>query len=119
MFELNVINITLLVLGALVAIFLIVLFYYLKRHWYTNRVIVPRTLDWVFLEIQMPKENTDQEDKPKNDEEKKNLIAIAEQLFTTISAAGNEDKGFLAPKEYVSFEIACTDKKISFYINCP
>ncbi len=117
--EINTITITLLVLVALVTIFLIVLFYYLKRHWHTKKVVVPRTLNWVFLEIQMPKENTDQEDKPKTDEDKKNLIAIAEQLFTTISGAGHEGKSWFAPKDYLSFEIACTDKKISFYINCP
>lgn len=119
MYEFNLLNLTVLVLGILVATFLVVLFYYVKRHWYHSKVIVPRTLDWVFLEIQMPKENTDQEQKPKTDEEKKNLIAIAEQLFTTISAAGGEHKGLLHPKDYVSFEIACTEKKISFYINCP
>lgn len=119
MYELNLLNLTILFLGVLVTIFLIVLFYYLKRHWYHGKVIVPRTLDWVFLEIQMPKENVDEEKKPKSDEEKKNLIAIAEQLFTTISSAEGGHKGLFHPKEYVSLEIACTDKKISFYINCP
>jgi len=119
LFQLNAINLAVLVLGALVATFLVVLFYYLKKHWYNTKVIVPRVMDWVFLEIQMPKENADEEDRPKNDEEKKHLIAIAEQLFTTISAAGHENKGFLQPQDYISFEIACVDKKISFYINCP
>jgi hypothetical protein len=118
-FELNAIEITMLILGVLVATFLVVLFYYVKKHWYNAKVIVPRTMNWVFLEIQMPKENADDKEKPKTDEEKKNLIAIAEQLFTMISAAGNDHKGFLKPKDYISFEIACTNKKISFYINCP
>jgi hypothetical protein len=119
MFEFNTLTITLLVLVVLITTFLVVLFYYLKRHWYTKKVIVPRTLNWVFLEIQMPKENAEKEDKPKTDEEKKNLIAIAEQLFTTISAAGSEGKSWFAAKDYISLEIACVDKKISFYINCP
>jgi hypothetical protein len=119
MFELDLLTITTLVLAVLVIVFVIVLFYYAKRHWYYTHVITPRTLNWVFLEIQMPKENADENTRQKTEEEKKNLIAIAEQLFTTISGAGHENKKFWQPKDYISFEIACTDKKISFYINCP
>lgn len=112
------VTIVLLVLAALVAIFLAVFFYYAKRHWYHKNHVAPRTLNWVFLEIQMPKDNSNDAGKEKSDEEKKNLIAVAEQLFTTLSEAGGAVK-FFSPKDYISFEIACTDKKISFYINCP
>jgi hypothetical protein len=93
------------------------LFYYIKRHWYISKVITPRTLNWVFLEIQMPKDNSDSNDKSKSEEDKKNLIAVAEQLFTTLSESGGG--GFFKTKDYISFEIACVNKKISFYINCP
>jgi len=72
----------------------------------------------VFLEILMPKDNADDKDKPKTMEEKKQMIAVAEQLFTTLSESGHS-RGWLQGKDYYSFEIACTDKKISFYINCP
>jgi hypothetical protein len=116
--ELSIFNIILLVLVGLVAIFIATFFYFYKRHVYHTKHIIPRTMDWVFLEILMPKEGTDEKDKQRSDEEKKNLIAIAEQLFTTLSESG-ESKGWLAGKDYYSFEIACTDKKISFYINCP
>ncbi len=117
--ELSTIQITILVLAALVATFLVVLFYYGRRHWYHSKIIVPRALNWVFLEIQMPKENSDKKEEMKNkgEEEKKNLIAVAEQLFTTVSHIGGVH--FFKPSEFVSFEIACVDKKISFYINCP
>ncbi len=117
-FELSTFNIALLALVGLIAIFIAVFFYYYKRHRYHTMHIVPRTLEWVYLEIQVPKENTDEKEKQKSDEEKKNLIAVAEQLFTTLSESG-EHKGWLLGKDYYSFEIACTDKKISFYINCP
>lgn len=118
MLEINIYNITILVLLGLVAGFFAVFAYYFKHHIYYTRFIIPRTKDWVFLEVQMPKENADQDEKKMSSEEKKNLISIAEQLFTTISEVGGHTKLF-SPRDYVSFEIACTDKKISFYINCP
>jgi hypothetical protein len=116
--EFNTISITIAVITVLVAVFLIVLWYYLRRHWYYTRVILPRTKNWVFLEIAMPKENADDQDRPKTDEEKKNLIAVAEQLFTTLSEIGGSG-GFFKVRDYIALEIACTDKKIAFYINCP
>jgi hypothetical protein len=117
-FELSTINITLLVLAALVIVFAAVFFYYYKRHVYHTKHVIPRIKDWVFLEIQMPKENADEKDKPKTPDEKKLMIAVAEQLFATLSAS-SEHKGWLLGKDYYSLEIACTDKKIAFYVNCP
>ncbi len=119
-FELNTVTITLLALGILIPVFLIVLVYYLHRYWYYNHVILPRTKNWVFLEVQMPKENSDDKQNQKivTAEEKKLMIGIAEQLFTSLSDIGHS-KWFWQPKDYISFEIACTEKKISFYINCP
>jgi len=117
---LSTIDITVLVLIGLIVIFVAVFFYYYKRHIYHTKHIVPRIQDWVFLEILMPKEGSPDKDeqRPKTEEEKKLLIGIAEQLFTTLSESTKE-KGWLQGKEYYSFEIACTDKKISFYVNCP
>lgn len=118
-FETNAIVWAVLALLALVTAFLAVLFYYLKRHYYHSKFVVPRTLNWVFLEIQMPKEVAkEEEQRPKTEEEKKLLIAVAEQLYTTLSQSV-EHKKFLMPRQYFSFEIACTQKKIAFYINCP
>lgn len=117
-FELSTIVIASLLLGILVVVFLLVAAYYIHRHWYYTRVILPRTKDWVFLEILMPKENSDEASETKGSEEKKNLISIAEQLFTTLSETGGS-KNFFKPQDYISFEIACVNKKISFYINCP
>lgn len=119
-FELSTFNITVLVLVGLTAIFFAVLFYYYKIHRYHTKHVVPRIETWVFLEIQMPKEGSpDKEDsRPKSEEEKKVLIAVAEQLFTTLSESSH-DKGWLLGKDYFSFEIACTEKKIAFYVNCP
>lgn len=110
--------IAILLLVVLVVIFLSVLAYFLHRHWYYTSVILPRTKNWVFLEIQMPKDNSEDKEPNKREEEKKLLIGIVEQLYTTISGIDHE-KWFWQPKNYVSFEIACTNKKISFYINCP
>jgi len=117
-FEFSTIQLALGALIVLTAVFAAVFFYFYKRHVYHTKHVVPRTMDWVFLEILMPKENSDEKEKQKSDEEKKNLIAIAEQLFTTLSESGGHN-GWLRGKDYYSFEIACTDKKVSFYINCP
>lgn len=107
-----------LLLVGLVVVFLSAAAYYLHRFWYYKHVILPRTKDWVFLEIQMPKESSDDKDRNLRDEEKKKLIGVAEQLYTTLSGISQEN-WFWQPKDYISFELACTDKKISFYINCP
>lgn len=117
MFGLDTITIAVIVLGLLVVVFMVVFLYYARRHLYYTKIVSPRTLDWVFLEIQMPRENTGDE-KSNTPDVQKNTIAIGEQLFTTISGLGKH-KGLLGSANYVSFEIACTDKKISFYINCP
>ena len=119
-FELSTINIAVLVLLGLIAIFAAVFFYYYKIHRYHTKHVVPRIQDWVFLEIMMPKESSDdnKDQRPKSEEEKKLMISVAEQLFTTLSESGH-DKGWLIGKDYYSFEIACTSKKISFFVNCP
>ncbi len=119
-FELSGINIAVIVLLGLIAVFAAVFFYYYKRHIYHSKHVAPRVENWVFLEILMPKDGSPEKEdqRPKSEEEKKHLIAVAEQLFTTLSESGQE-KGWLQGKDYYSFEIACTDKKISFYINCP
>src|SRR3989344_574253 len=119
-FELSAVQIAVLLLIGLVIIFLAVFFYYFKRHVYHKGHVIPRTMDWVFLEIQMPNENSEEKDQQrvKTEEEKKLMIAVGEQLFTTLSESGHS-KGWLKGKDYYSFEIACTDKKISFFVNCP
>lgn len=72
-FELSTISITVLVLISLIAVFAAVFFYYYKRHIYHTKHIIPRIKDWVFLEIQMPKETSPDKDeqRPKTEEEKK------------------------------------------------
>ncbi len=118
-FELNGITIAILALLVLVPIFVLVAAYYIYRHWYYKSVIMPRTKNWVFLEVMMPKDNSEEKQSQRmvTPEDKKNIISIAEQLFTALSESGGNS--WFKPKDYISFEIACTDKKISFYINCP
>jgi hypothetical protein len=122
MFGFDIFTLTLLFLLVLVVVFFAVFYYYAKRHLYYTKIITPRTLNWVFLEVQMPKESGGKEDKGGNGpgpEERKAQISLAEQLFTTISSAAQGANSFLGTQDYLSFEIACIDKKISFYINCP
>lgn len=115
----DVFTITLLVLAVLVAVFFAFLIYYARHHLYYTKIVTPRTISWVFLEIQVPKDAGQDNKTSQSSEERKNILSISEQLFTTLSAVGRSTGGMLGSREYVSFEIACTDKKISFYINCP
>jgi hypothetical protein len=87
--------------------------YLRKRTW------GPRILDSVFLEVTVPKENTDPNQEAAREE--KDIIAIAEQFFSTIAHTENTPNisHFLDINDYISFEIAAIGKKISFYINAP
>ncbi len=117
-FHLSTIQIILLLLLSLVVVFLVVFWYYLRLHIYHSKYVIKRVKSWVFLELQMPKDAAGEENKPQSSEEKKNLIAVAEQLYATLADIGQKGNWF-HPGDYFSFEIACIDKKISFYINCP
>ncbi|HYF04750.1 MAG TPA: ATP-binding protein [Patescibacteria group bacterium] len=118
MLDTTTFTIVLVVLGLLCATFLVALLYYVWEHYYHVTYIAGRTKEWVFLEIQMPKEAPKDDEKPKNDEEKKNLIGVVEQVFTTLSELGHHSLNPFHVRDYMSFEIACVNKKISFYINC-
>ncbi len=94
------------------------LFYFIVMDLLRKKTWAPRIVDSVFLEITIPKENTDQEQEAQKEE--KDMIGIAEQFFATI--ASNQGHGlnhFLGMNEYISFEIGAHNKKISFYINVP
>src|SRR4051812_9539863 len=95
-------------LAILVIVFVAVFFHFWLRARRIKQHVMPRILNSVFLEIQVPKENADKEDKPRSDEEKKNNIAVAEQIFTTLSGIGQSEK-FFGYDDYISFEIAAAD----------
>ncbi|MBU6447416.1 type IV secretion system DNA-binding domain-containing protein [Patescibacteria group bacterium] len=107
-----------LVLAALVAAFIIVLMrHWLRKHRYSSEYL-PRLKSSVFFEIQVPKDMPENE-QASDPEHQRQLVAVAEQIFTTLSEAGYKTGLFKSTSEYMSFEIATVDKKISFYINCP
>src|SRR3989338_5983828 len=95
------------------------LIYFILSDLMRKKMWVPRILDSVFLEISLPKENTDSEKEPQKEE--KDMIAIAEQFFATILETRHQHdlKHFLGINDYISLEIAAVGKKISFYINVP
>ncbi len=101
----------------LVVVFVAAFLYFWIKHRIYVKYTIPRIRDAVFLEIQVPKEAAHKEDEARGEEEKKQLIAVAEQMYTTLSSAVQR-KGVFRPHDYISFEVAAVDKKISFYINC-
>ncbi len=90
------------------------------RSWVRRRLIAPRILNSVFLEVLVPRDTTlsDKEKEPTHEE--KEIIGVAEQLFATLSHTERRNfSTFLYGQDTMSFEIVSMDKKISFLINCP
>ncbi len=120
MFAINTLTILYLVLAALAVAFIFVGGYFYLRHRRYTKQIVPRIKNSVFFEIQVPKEAGKEGDPSKlnkSEDQKKEMIAVAEQVFTTLSDAAT-NRSLWQRNDYISFEIAALDKKISFYINC-
>src|SRR3989338_1645532 len=104
----------------LVAVVAAGVFTFVYRRLIRVRLLGPRILDSVFLEILVPKDTTDADREQEAAREEKDVIGVAEQLFTTL--AHREARGllsFFTGVPAISFEIVSVDKKISFLINCP
>jgi len=83
-----------------------------KRTW------LPRLKQSVFLEISVPKDSAAQDQEARQEE--KDMIAVAEQFFGTISELAEKDwNHLLGIDDYISLEIGAHAKKITFYINVP
>lgn len=105
-----------LILAIAVAGFLIVAWNFLKHHRKYAMLVMPRLKSSVFFEIQVPKQSIDGE-KGRDQDHQKQLISVAEQIYTTLAEAG-KNHSYFSHNDYISFEIAAVEKKISFYINC-
>src|SRR3989338_3112546 len=107
--------------GIIIFVVLVALILVWRRFIVYNRARLHRSLDLSFLEIQVPKENAEdkfgQETTKQNEKE---LIGIAEQLFTTLYfKRAPWWRRFWRGDDVLTFEIACFSKKIHFYITCP
>lgn len=92
-------------------------FYFLIVEAVRKRSWAPRILNSVFFEVYVPKDSAEPEKEAPKDQ--KEMIAVAEQFFSTIV---QHDKGltsYLGMNDYISFEIAAVGKRISFFINVP
>lgn len=102
----------------------IVIFGSLFIFWYQRhlrkKLTVPRVINSVFLEVLVPKETTTFEKEKEPVQEEKEIISLAEQLFTTLSHTEKRNiSTYLKGQDSFSFEIVSVNKKISFLINCP
>ena len=94
----------------------VLLLYFVFSDLMRKKTWAPRILNSVFLEVSFPKENSDPEKEPQKEE--KDIIAVAEQFFTTIgSREAGVVRSMLNIHDCISFEIGADGKKISFYIN--
>ena len=84
-------------------------FWYRKATW--RKLLGPRLLDSVFLQVGLPQEERRNE---------KELFAAAEQFFNAFVRGEKRSlSSFLKMEEILSFEIVSFEKKISFLVNCP
>ncbi len=91
----------------LVAGFLLILGTYLFLSWWRYRHRKEHSLDFVLLQVAVPRDNEIK-------------IDAAEQMFAslyTIKSGGWFS--FLRPQEHISFEIAALPEDIRFYVSCP
>lgn len=96
----------------------VLLVYFLVADFFRKKSYGPRVINSAFLEISVPKENSDKENEPQKEE--KDIIGIAEQFFATINAGrGHGVKEFMGVNDYITLELAAYNKKISFYLNVP
>ncbi len=92
--------------------------YFLVFDGLRRKTWLPRLKKSVFLEVSVPKDGSAQDTEAQKEE--KDMIAIAEQFFATISEISSKDLNhMLGIDEYISLEIAAKGKHISFYINVP
>ncbi len=115
-----------LLLAVLVVGLAAVFFYFYAKHRKLMGFTVPRFKESVFLEIQVPKDIGDADMGKSSgssagaggsDDHTKQLISVAEQLYTALSELTNGKSGKRGV-EYLSFEIAAVNQKIGFYVNC-
>ena len=109
----------LLILGILVAAFLVILARHLLNQRQLKNVLIPNARNSVFLEVLVPKEGDQNDAQNQSEEARKQIISIAEQMFTSISETYRTQKTSFGSAGSISFEIVSIEKKISFYIICP
>src|SRR6266481_3696628 len=117
MFDQNFLIILYFALALLTAAFVAVFLYFYLLH-RREKTLIPHARKSVFLEIQVPKQSGGK-DQPaqKSEDEKKQMVSVAEQIFTTLSEIG-KGHGVFSLNDYISFEIVALNKKIGFFINC-
>src|SRR3989344_3790329 len=91
----------------------VLLLYFVFSDLMRKKTWAPRILNSVFLEVSFPKENSDPEKEQQKEE--KDIIAVAEQFFTTIgSREAGEVRSMLNIHDCISFEIGAVGKKLRF-----
>lgn len=101
------------IVAFIAAIFLMVIFRYLRL-----RNMVPRSLSMVTLMITVPREVKPITEEAKKEE--KEIISIAEQMYSNLYAIRKGGlPSLLYGPDYISFEMASIDGSIYFYVSVP
>lgn len=109
-FDLFLSNVFSFFIGLIIAILCLVLvgiFLYMLFQWFKHRKREEYALDFVTLQIRLPRENEIK-------------IDAAEQMFASLySLKKTGFFSFLEPEDVFSFEMVAMKEDISFYVNCP
>lgn len=107
--------------SSLVGIFFLILFYSIFKRNLREKLKFFKSLKMIPLEIALPKGKIPEEKEKIPQKEEKEMIGIAEAIYTGLSSLKEESKlsKFLFGKERLSFEIVAQKGQISFFVVCP
>lgn len=91
-------------------------------HWSRKHSDFKRSLDFVFLQIMVPKKESKEDYERERDQtsEIRKVIGIAEHFFSTLHGIYESDVDhFLHNQDFLSLEYVATDGEIKFFVGCP
>ena len=94
----------------------IILLFTLIWRWRQKKIRVRKATDLSFLQVLVPQQAQKAEHEPFKDF--KELMSAADQMFSSFSSL-KKGKGWLRPKNCLSFEIVAKDNHLAFYVVAP
>lgn len=101
--------------AAIVAVFLFI-------YWLRWKKDFNRSLDFIFLQIMIPKKESKEEYERERDQtnEIRKVIGIGEHFFATLHGIYSRDiKNIFTNQDFLSLEYIATDGEIKFFMGCP
>ncbi|MCF7917476.1 type IV secretion system DNA-binding domain-containing protein [Candidatus Gracilibacteria bacterium] len=90
--------------------------------WWRRRIDFQRSLDFIFLQILVPKKESKEEYEKERDltNEIRKVIGIGEHFFATLHGIYSRDvRNIFTNQDFLSLEYIATDGEIKFFMGCP